>query len=182
MLPHPLPSCIHPRTSPWQPLKWNWSRSVIYDSLWPSWTVAYQAPLSLGILQARILEWVAMPFSRGSSQLRYQTQVSHIAGRLFILWGTREVWQPLTYPSFLILSFQDCYEWIHTVCSLWDWIFFFVKHNSLEAHSGMHQYFIPFYFSVVNIPWCRCTTVPTVQLLKDIWILFSFLRLWIELL
>ena len=34
------------------------------------WTVAHQAPLSLGILQARILEWVAMPSSRGSSQPR----------------------------------------------------------------------------------------------------------------
>ena len=28
------------------------------------WTVAFQAPLSLGILQVRVLEWVAMPFSR----------------------------------------------------------------------------------------------------------------------
>ena len=34
------------------------------------WTVARQAPLSLGILQARMLEWVAMPSSRGSSQPR----------------------------------------------------------------------------------------------------------------
>ena len=34
-----------------------------------------QAPLSIGILQARILEWVAMPSSRGSSQPRNQTQV-----------------------------------------------------------------------------------------------------------
>ena len=33
-----------------------------------------------GILQARILEWVAFPFSRGSSQPRDGTQVSHIAG------------------------------------------------------------------------------------------------------
>ena len=33
-----------------------------------------------GILQARILEWIAFPFSRGSSQARDQTQVSHIAG------------------------------------------------------------------------------------------------------
>ena len=37
-----------------------------------------------GILQARILVWVAMPSSRGSSQPRDQTQVSRIAGRLFI--------------------------------------------------------------------------------------------------
>ena len=38
-----------------------------------------------GILQARILEWVAFPFSRGSSQPRGQTQVSCIAGRFFII-------------------------------------------------------------------------------------------------
>ena len=37
------------------------------------WTLARQAPLSVGILQARIPEWVAMPSSRGSSQLRDQT-------------------------------------------------------------------------------------------------------------
>ncbi|MES6266278.1 hypothetical protein U6R57_12305, partial [Cutibacterium acnes] len=36
-----------------------------------------------GILQARILEWVAISFSRGSSQPRDQTQVSHIAGGFF---------------------------------------------------------------------------------------------------
>ena len=36
-----------------------------------------------GILQARILEWVVFPFSRGSSQPRDQTQVSYIAGRFF---------------------------------------------------------------------------------------------------
>ena len=42
------------------------------------------------ILQARILEWVAFPFSRGSSQPRDQTQVSHIAGRFFTSWATRE--------------------------------------------------------------------------------------------
>ena len=43
-----------------------------------------------GILQARILEWVAIPFSRGSSQPRDQTQVSHIAGGSFTSWATRE--------------------------------------------------------------------------------------------
>ena len=39
-------------------------------TLWDPWTVAHQAPLCLGILQARILEWVSMPSSRGSSQPR----------------------------------------------------------------------------------------------------------------
>ena len=38
-----------------------------------------------GILQAGILEWVAILFSRGSSQLRYSIQVSHIADRFLVM-------------------------------------------------------------------------------------------------
>ena len=44
----------------------------------------------LGIFQARVLEWVVISFSRGSSQPRDQTQVSCIAGRHFTVWATRE--------------------------------------------------------------------------------------------
>ena len=44
-----------------------------------------------GILQAGILEWVAISFSRRSSQPRDQTWVSRIAGRRFTIWATREV-------------------------------------------------------------------------------------------
>ena len=43
-----------------------------------------------GILQARILEWVAISFSRGSSQPRDGTQVSLIADEFFTSWATRE--------------------------------------------------------------------------------------------
>ena len=43
-----------------------------------------------GILQARILEWVAFPFSKGSSQPRDWTQVFRIAGGFFTSWATRE--------------------------------------------------------------------------------------------
>ena len=43
-----------------------------------------------GILQVRILEWVAILFSRASSQPRDLTWVSYIAGRLFTIWATRE--------------------------------------------------------------------------------------------
>ena len=50
-----------------------------------------------GILQARILEWVAISFSRGSSQLRDRTQVSHITGRHFNLWAAREAWGSIYY-------------------------------------------------------------------------------------
>ena len=42
------------------------------------------------ILQARTLEWVVFPFSRGASQPRDQTQVSYVAGRFFTCWATRE--------------------------------------------------------------------------------------------
>ena len=42
------------------------------------------------ILQARILEWVAIPLSRGSSQPRDQTQVFCVVGRFFTIWATRE--------------------------------------------------------------------------------------------
>ena len=46
-----------------------------------------------GILQARILGWIAIFFSRGSSWFKDQTQVSCMSGRFFTLWATREAWQ-----------------------------------------------------------------------------------------
>ena len=53
-----------------------------------------------GIFQARVLEWVAISFSRGSSQPRDRTQVSHIAGRCFNLWAIREVHKYFFEPPF----------------------------------------------------------------------------------
>ena len=67
----------------------TWSLSCVQFFATPR-TAACQTPLSMGILQARILEWVAIPSSRVSSQPRGQTQVSHIAGRFFTVWATRE--------------------------------------------------------------------------------------------
>ena len=61
------------------------SRSVVSDSLQPFGLYTVH-----GILQARILGWVAVPFSRGSSQPRDQTQVSHIAGGLFTSWAIKK--------------------------------------------------------------------------------------------
>ena len=55
-----------------------------------------------GILQARILKWVPIPFSRGSSQPRDQTQIYYIADRLFTVRATREAqeyWRGLLFPS-----------------------------------------------------------------------------------
>ena len=44
-----------------------------------------------GIFQATVLEWIAISFSRGSSQPRNRTRVSHIVDRRFTIWATREV-------------------------------------------------------------------------------------------
>ena len=76
------------------------SRSSV--RLFVPWTAAGQAPLSVGILQARTLEWVAMPSSRGSSQPRDQTQVCHTAGGFYTVWATREAqehWSEYPTPS-----------------------------------------------------------------------------------
>ena len=50
-----------------------------------------------GILLVRILEWVAIPFSRGSSQPRDRAQVSCIMGRCFTVWDTREAQRVCAY-------------------------------------------------------------------------------------
>ena len=66
------------------------------------WTVAHQAPLPMRVLQARILEWVAMSSFRGYSWPRDQTQDSHITGGFFTIWATREpqeYWSGYSIPS-----------------------------------------------------------------------------------
>ena len=68
------------------------------------------------ILQARILEWVAFPFSRGSSQLRDQTRVSCIAGRFLTIWATREAEPPS--KSLNCSTFSSCFVRYTHVCKL----------------------------------------------------------------
>ena len=65
------------------------------------------------ILQARVLEWVAISFSRGSSWPRDWTRLSHIPGRRFNLWATREAqiltiyWVLNKYKLFGVLRHCD---------------------------------------------------------------------------
>ena len=61
-----------------------------------------------GILQARILEWVSVPFSRGSSQPRNWTQVSHIADGFLTSWATSQAWFKMPYTR------VDLWIWIWT--------------------------------------------------------------------
>ena len=62
-----------------------------------------------GILQARILEWVTISFSRGSSRPRDRTRVSHIVGRCFTVWATREAYTVCKIPFTQLLCAQ---HWI----------------------------------------------------------------------
>ena len=107
------------------------------------WTVACRCPLSIGFLQTRILEWVAMPSSRGSSQPRSQTHVScdsSIAGGLFatepeythkhisivswpsrfllknliVLWRFPYMWWVSSFTTLIILSF-----WFLSLTIMW---------------------------------------------------------------
>ena len=98
----------------WLPLLWLWfmrvcvctlSHSVVSDSWWPH-----------GLKPARLLcswnspgkhkEWVAISFSRGSSQLRNRSLVSCIAGRLCTSWATREALLGYEEGQFLLFNFS----------------------------------------------------------------------------
>ena len=69
------------------------SGSIMPNTSETPWTIACQAPL-YGIFQARILVWVVISSSRGSSRLRHQTLISCvycIAGRFFTCWAIWKV-------------------------------------------------------------------------------------------
>ena len=67
-----------------------------------------------GVLQARMLEWVAVPISRGSSQPRNWTQVSCIAGGTFTIWVTREWETAIIYTvSFHLYGHKVYTLWFH---------------------------------------------------------------------
>ena len=93
-----LPKALHDGTNPDTTTGESASRSAMSSSFDPTDYTVH------GILQARILVWVAFLFSRGSSQPRDQTQVSCIAGRFFTSWATREAQeycsgQPIPSPA-----------------------------------------------------------------------------------
>ena len=71
------------------------------------WAVACQALWSMGILQAKILEWVTMPSSRGSFQTRDRTQVSSITGGFFTTCATWETQQHYEVGTIFMSHFSD---------------------------------------------------------------------------
>ena len=83
-------------------LKWSESDTQSCPTLWDPMDCSLPGSSVRGILQARILELVAIPFSRRSSQSRDQTQFSSTAGRFFIIWATRKAqkyWSGQPIPS-----------------------------------------------------------------------------------
>ena len=90
------------------------SHSVMSNSLWPHGCSLPGSSIH-GISQARILDWVTISSSTGSSRLRNRTQVSCIAGRFFTGWATREahvIWEGKLSGriTFLTLSLQGLWK------------------------------------------------------------------------
>ena len=79
------------------------------------WTIALQAPLSMGILQARILEWVAISFSRGSAWSRDPACISCIGRQILY---HRATWEALSPPiaSYLKQNQEEtCWGFLHEI-------------------------------------------------------------------
>ena len=68
------------------------------------WTVAHQAPPSMGFSKQEYWHWLAISFSRVSSWHGDRIQVSHIADRRFNLWATRKGWRLLIISPFSYLQ------------------------------------------------------------------------------
>ena len=96
-------------------LSGNVSLSIVSNSLQPC---GLSGSSVHGILQARILEWIAIHFSKGSSETRGQTQVSCMAGRSFTIWATLTL-ESSTKPCRLLVTWThlaSCYPvWIGPV-------------------------------------------------------------------
>ena len=86
-----------------------------------------------GILQARILEWVAISFSRGSSWPRDWTQVFRIRGRHFNLWSTREA------PLNLNVAINGTNT--HPITQLKAWVSLLSLTTDISTSSKPHQLF-----------------------------------------
>ena len=93
----------------------KWSRSVVSDFLCPM-DCSLPGSSIHGIFQARVLEWGAISFSRGSSWLRDWTWVSHTVGRRLTVWAIRDLGpqeKSLYFIIFKYLLFSLCLAFFH---------------------------------------------------------------------
>ena len=110
-----------------------------------------------GILQARILEWVAIRFSRGISWPRDWTWVSWIAGRFFTIWATREAHllqnnQPNTYKQqFLKILFFLSSHFYNMENNLTSLIVMLLT-TIINSHASVYFFQDPWPWPVVSLP------------------------------
>ena len=110
-------------------VKWIcWSLSHFQLFVTP-WTIARQVPLSMGIIQTRILECIAIPFSKGSSQPRDWIRVSCTTGRFFTIWVTRE--DPTNI--YVCVCVCVCVNLLQSCLTLWDSVDFSLPGPSVQG-------------------------------------------------
>ena len=85
-------------------------------TLWPHGLQPARLFCPWGFSRQRILEWIAMPSSRRSSQARDQTQVSCIAGGFFTVWATREAYK----VSLVASNMMNCNIYESTLLLFWN--------------------------------------------------------------
>ena len=136
------------------------------------------------ILQARVLEWVAISFSRGSSQPRDRTWVPHIPGRCFNIWATREA---LFLLERFINSSSQKTKWKGR--NKWDMNLFFqflpikeliwtLTNSGLAFRITEFSYWLCYllHWLFVKIKWNRCWKYFTFQNIIPIIIMKYFLK------
>ena len=90
----PMEQDREPRDKPmhlWVPYFWQSEFAQLYWTLCDSMDCSLPGSSVRGIFQARIMEWVAISFSRGTSWPRDGSWVSWTAGRIITIWATKEV-------------------------------------------------------------------------------------------
>ena len=113
-------------------------KSVMSDSATP-WTVALPGSSVHGIFQARILEWIAISFSRRSSRPRDWTWISRIVGRCFTVWATREVQPPRDQAKVSLFIYPNPCGQVMCINSQTVKIKRKVRDKSNRAPSPLHQ-------------------------------------------
>ena len=99
-------------------MSWKWSEAKVAQLC-----LTFCGPTVHRILQARILEWVAIPFSRASSQHKDWTWVSCIAGRFFTIWATREALKlSVDYLTSSDKEFSVLWSW-----RVWVWMALIIR-------------------------------------------------------
>ena len=105
--------------------KWKCRKLVAQSCLTLCDPMDYSPPGSSvhGIFQARVLEWVAIFFSRGSSQPRDRTWVSHIVSRRFTDWATREVMNIYFNFNFKLITNIFFFYYKYVLWNVWSTLY-----------------------------------------------------------